>query len=230
MSSEPQISTSPVRVSIAWQRGLVLLVLCAVLVLIIASDGLHASLLRILEAGGDLIGERPVLGAGVFILLSALSAMLAFFSSAVLVPVALSTWGKPVTLVLLWGGWTLGGAIAYAIGRFLGRPVVTMFLTQETLSRYEDRISRQAPFGLVVLFQLALPSEIPGYILGLVRYRFWKFLLALVVAELPYALGTLYLGASFLERQPMTLIALGAAGALLMAGAIFLLRKRLRSS
>lgn len=230
MSSEPQTSTSPVRVSVAWQRGLVLLLLCGALVLVIASDGLHASLLRTLAAGADLIGERPVLGAVVFVVLSAVSAMLAFFSSAVLVPVALATWGKGLTLVLLWTGWTLGGAAAYAVGRFLGRPAVTTFLTAATLARYEDKISRHAPFGLVVLFQLALPSEIPGYVLGLVRYRFWRFLAALMLAELPYALGTLYLGASFMERQPWMLVALGVAGALLMAFAIFALRKRLRTS
>jgi uncharacterized membrane protein YdjX (TVP38/TMEM64 family) len=198
-------------------------------VLVIAWDGLHATLLRGLAAGAELIGERPVLGVVVFVVLSALSAMLAFFSSAVLVPVALSTWGKGLTLVLLWGGWTLGGAMAYAVGRYLGRPVVTVFLSEATIARYEDRISRHAPFGLVLLFQLALPSEIPGYVLGLVRYRFWRFLAALLLAELPYALGTLYLGASFLERQPLTLIALGVAGALLMGLAIYALRKRLRS-
>jgi uncharacterized membrane protein YdjX (TVP38/TMEM64 family) len=166
----------------------------------------------------------------VFLVLSALSAMLAFFSTAVLVPVALSTWGKALTLLLLWGGWTLGGVMAYSIGRFLGRPVVKTFLPEATVSRFEERISERTPFGLVLLFQLALPSEIPGYVLGLVRYRFLKFLGALMLAELPYAVGTLYLGASFLERQPLTLIALGVAGALLMALAILALRKRLRSA
>jgi uncharacterized membrane protein YdjX (TVP38/TMEM64 family) len=229
MSSEPQ-STSPVKLSAAWQRGLVLLLLCGALVLIVSSDALHGWLLRLLAAGGELIGERPVLGAVVFLVLSALSAMLAFFSTAVLVPVALSTWGKALTLLLLWGGWTLGGVMAYSIGRFLGRPVVKTFLPEATVSRFEERISERTPFGLVLLFQLALPSEIPGYVLGLVRYRFLKFLGALMLAELPYAVGTLYLGASFLERQPLTLIALGVAGALLMALAILALRKRLRSA
>lgn len=217
------------RLPAAWQRGLVLLLLCGALVVIVSSDALHRPLLRLLTAGGELIGERPVLGAAVFVVLSALSAMLAFFSTAVLVPVALSTWGKALTLLLLWGGWTLGGATAYAIGRYLGRPMVRVFLHEATISRLEERISKRTSFGLVFLFQLALPSEIPGYVLGLVRYRFWWYLGSLVLAELPYAVGTLFLGASFLERQPLALIGLGVAGALLMAVAIYLLRKRLRA-
>jgi uncharacterized membrane protein YdjX (TVP38/TMEM64 family) len=228
MSTEPQ-TAPPVRLSAAWQRGLVLLLLCGALVLIVSSDALHGWLMRLLAAGGELIGERPVLGAAVFVVLSALSAMLAFFSTAVLVPVALSTWGKALTLLLLWLGWTLGGVTAYTIGRFLGRPVVTVFLAEATVSRFEERISKRTPFSLVLLFQLALPSEIPGYVLGLVRYRFWWYLASLMLAELPYAVGTLYLGASFLDRQPLMLVALGVAGATLMAAAIFALRKRLRS-
>lgn len=230
MSSEPQAPAHPVRVSVALQRGIVLLLLCAVLVLVVSSDALHGALLRLLSAGGEVIGERPVLGAAVFVVLSAVSAMLAFFSSAVLVPVALSTWGKPLTLLLLWLGWALGGAAAYAVGRFLGRPAVTRLLSPATVARYEDRISRRTPFGLVLLFQLALPSEVPGYVLGLVRYSFWRYLASLMLAELPYAVGTLYLGASFLDRRPAMLVALGVAGALLMGCAIYALRKRLRSA
>ena len=44
-----------------------------------------------------------------FVLLAAISAVLAFFSSALLLPVAVFTWGSKVTFVLLWLGWLLGG-------------------------------------------------------------------------------------------------------------------------
>ena len=47
----------------------------------------------------------PVTGALVFFLFSAASAMLAFASSAVLVPSANLVWGKFVTFLLLWGGY-----------------------------------------------------------------------------------------------------------------------------
>ena len=57
-------------------------------------------------------------------MLAALSAMLAFFSSVVVVPVASHQWGPVATVALLWMGWLLGGTMAYAIGRFLGSRVV----------------------------------------------------------------------------------------------------------
>ena len=213
----------------AWRRGAVLVLACVILALVGTSDDLHEALVGVLDASSKLIAEHPVLGAALFVVLSALSAMLAFVSSAVLVPVALYTWGETVCAVLLWLGWILGGATAYTLGRWLGRPVVRWLLPTETLDRYEDRLSTQTPFGLIVLLQLALPSEVPGYLLGLVRYPFWRYLLALALAELPYAIGTVYLGASFLDRQLALLLALGAAGAVFMFLAVRTLQRRLQT-
>ncbi|HEX5718003.1 MAG TPA: VTT domain-containing protein, partial [Thermoanaerobaculia bacterium] len=192
-------------------------------------DDLHEALVGVLDASSKLIAERPVLGAALFVVLSALSAMLAFMSSAVLVPVALYAWGKTVCAILLWLGWILGGAAAYNLGRWLGRPVVRWLLPTETLDRYEDRLSKETPFGLIVLLQLAMPSEVPGYLLGLVRYPFWRYLLALALVELPYAVGTVYLGASFLDRRLALLLALGAAGAVFMFLAVRTLQRRLQT-
>lgn len=212
----------------AWRRGAVLVLACVILALVGTSDDLHRSLLSVLDAASKLIAERPILGAILFVLLSALSAMLAFVSSAVLVPVALYAWGETVCALLLWLGWILGGATAYTLGRWLGRPVVRWLLPTETLDRYEDRLSTETPFGLIVLLQLALPSEVPGYLLGLVRYPLWRYLLALGLAELPYAVGTVYLGESFLERRLVLLLALGVAGAVFMFLAVRSLHRRLQ--
>ncbi len=74
-----------------------------------------------------------------------------------------------------------------------------------------------------------MPSEIPGYVLGTLRYRFWLYLAALAIAELPYALGTVYLGASFLERESVTLILVGVVGVLVSVFAYRLYRDRARS-
>jgi uncharacterized membrane protein YdjX (TVP38/TMEM64 family) len=93
---------------------------------------------------------------------------------------------------------------------------------------YESRISRHASFGLVLLFQLAMPSEVPGYLLGLARYNFWKYLSALALAELPYAVATIYLGSSFLERRLYLLVAIGLAVAAFSGWALYTLHRRMR--
>lgn len=78
---------------------------------------------------------------------------------------------------------------------------------------------------MILLFQLALPSELPGYVLGLTRYRFPLFLLSLGLAELPYAVATVVLGHSFVQRQSGVVLIAGAAVATLSIGTFYALRK-----
>ena len=105
--------------------------------------------------------------------------------------------------------------------------MVTSVTSTAALARWEDRISAHAPFGLVFLFQLALPSEVPGYVLGLVRYDFAKYVLALAPAEVPFAVTTIYLGASFLERRILSFLGLGTFVALCSVWAFHMLQKHL---
>ena len=210
-----------------WKGAALLALICAVLALVASSDALHDALIRLLNAVGPLIRTYPAWGISLFVLFSAVSAMLAFFSTAVMVPAAITTWGAPATILLLWIGWLLGGISAYALARFLGRPVVKTLTTGEALASFEHRITARAPFRVVLLFQLAVPSEVPGYILGLARYSFHKYMLVLGIGELPYTVGTVYLGTSFLERRATALIAVGVLGALFVAWAFKALQRRI---
>jgi uncharacterized membrane protein YdjX (TVP38/TMEM64 family) len=193
------------------RRAAVLGLLLLLLVLVASSARLHGWLVSLLPTAEALIRARPVLGGLVFVLFAAASAMLAFVSSAVIVPVGVFVWGTSITMALLLLGWVLGGACAYSIGRFLGRSAVRALAPSSMLERYETRVSQRAPFAFILLFQLALPSEIPGYVLGLVRYHFGKYLAALTLAELPYSVATVFLGAGFVERRIALLVAVGAA-------------------
>ena len=73
---------------------------------------IHGQLLEWIAAAGPLIREHPGPGMAVFVVLAALSTLVAFFSSALLVPVAVYAWGPAVCVVLLWSGWLLGGVAA----------------------------------------------------------------------------------------------------------------------
>ncbi|HEY7505536.1 MAG TPA: hypothetical protein VH700_15675, partial [Gemmatimonadales bacterium] len=79
--------------------------------------------------------------------------------------------------------------------------------------------SRRSLIGIVLL-QLAVPSDLAGYAFGLIRCPFLPFIGALAVAEVPYAVGAVYLGVSFVERQIIPLLIVGLAGVLLSVLAI----------
>jgi uncharacterized membrane protein YdjX (TVP38/TMEM64 family) len=194
------------------KRLVLLLVLVVIATAIAATSPLHQAVVSMIGAAEPLIRQHAVAGAIVFVLLSALSAIVFFFSTAVITPVAVDAFGTVPTLLLLWMGWILGGFSAYAIGRFFGRRVVSWFVDPVRLRDYEHRAKRLVSFRHVLLFQLAVPSEIPGYVLGLAGCRFRTFALAMALGELPFAVGAVFLGESFLQRNYGLLLAIGIVG------------------
>ncbi|HEX9565022.1 MAG TPA: VTT domain-containing protein [Gemmatimonadaceae bacterium] len=192
-------------------RALWLVLLVAALIVLALSPATHAWLLSAFEQASELIESHPVTGAMSFVGLAAVSAMLAFFSSSLLVAPAVYAWGPTATVALLWLGWMLGGVASYSLARWIGRPALSVLLRRRSLDRLEAQVGPTTPFLAVFLFQVALPSEIPGCVLGIVRHPMGRYLAALALAELPWAVGTVLLGESFVERRIGTLVALGVA-------------------
>lgn len=210
----------------AWPAVLALVLVLAVL----ASDPAHRLLVELVQWTEELIRAHPVAGALAFVVASAASAMLAFFSSAVLIPAAAYAWGPWLTTLLLWLGWFVGGAFAYAIGRGLGRPLLAGAATTGRLGELRSRLPERITFSTALLVQLALPSEIPGYLFGILRVRPRIYLSAAALGELPYALAAVGFSQGLLDRRWTWLLAAGAAAALLIVVALALLRRRTRTT
>jgi uncharacterized membrane protein YdjX (TVP38/TMEM64 family) len=115
---------------------------------------------------------------------------------------------------------------AYTIALVFGRPMLRWIVANETLSRHQHLLEKRPRFLSVLLFQLAVPSEIPGYLLGLARYPLSRYLGALMIAELPYAAGTVLLGVGFLERDTATLVAVCLVGAVALMVLARVMRER----
>jgi uncharacterized membrane protein YdjX (TVP38/TMEM64 family) len=97
---------------------------------------------------------------------------------------------------------------------------VEILVRPGTLARYEGWARSGKTLVPMLMLQMAIPSDLASYLFGLVRCRFIVFVAALALAEVPYALGAIYLGTSFLERRIVPLLALGSAGVLLSLWAI----------
>jgi uncharacterized membrane protein YdjX (TVP38/TMEM64 family) len=113
------------------------------------------------------------------------------------------------------------------LSRWLGRSLLDRFGARRLLHRLEYWIRPDAPFGVVLILQLALPSELPGYLLGLVRYPLRKYCCALALAELPYALATVYVGQGLIERRGGLILGVGAVVGLLSLVAVYVLQSRM---
>jgi len=195
------------------RRTLALLLIVVSIVLIITSSAFE--LIRAwIDRADQIVAQNNLLSVAIFLVLSALSAMLAFFSTMVIIPVAVGAWGKLLTFILLWTGWLIGGIAAYAIGRYLGRPAVRWFVAEKRLKEVEARVDSSLSLPRLLLLQTALPSEVPAYILGTLRYPLRTYLYALMIVELPFAAGAVFIGDRFLQRDYILLSTIAVAGLL----------------
>ena len=216
-------SLSPrLRALLAWpfaisRRAAILAVAVSLAGFLTLSEGVHGRILAALALADPLFARHPVLGAVLFVCLAALSAMLVFFSGLILVPVGVQTWGQAGCFLLLWCGWVLGGLVTYSVGRRLGRPFVRRLLSVGAVARCEALIPAGGSFLTATLIQLAFPSDVSGYFFGLLGYQARVYLGALVFAELPYALGAVYLGSAFIHRQYWLLLSAAAVAAVAFA-------------
>jgi len=170
------------------------------------------------------MNAHPVTGAAVFFFFAAVSAMLAFTSSVVLVPPANLVWGKLITFLLLWGGWIVGAIAAFGIGN-VARPLLIRLGYQETLEHYQQFASKRMKFWAVLLFCFAIPSEVPGYLFGGLHYPFWRFLGAIAIVEAIYAFGIVIAGENLVAGRPFSLLATVAILIVIGIGARLLLSK-----
>lgn len=180
---------------------LIFLLLVISAVLFWLSSALQDSLYNFLKSVENLIRSHPLLGVLVFIVLTILSAMFVFFSTAVLVPVSVFVWGKEMTFVILLASWIIGGVASYFIGKYFGLKIVAHFVSLDRIEYYGKRITAHTGFSRMFLFRLLAPSEIPGYLLGMIRYKFSQYVIVTLLAELPFALGAVYASQIFLERK-----------------------------
>ncbi len=188
------------------KKKLILLAVALTVVLIFWSS------IVLQEEYGRLVGffesyvtARPVLSIFVFLILTVSSAMFFFFSSVWLVPVAVSVWGSLATVLLMLTGWLLGAIFSYILGRYAGYPILKYLIPSRKLDYYRDLFLENSSFPLVFLLRFTLPSEIPGYALGIIRFNFLKYLLITVLAEIPYALVAVYAIEAILSQDPVTL-------------------------
>jgi uncharacterized membrane protein YdjX (TVP38/TMEM64 family) len=165
--------------------------------------------------------------AVIFIVLAAFSALLSPFSSAPLVPIGVVLWGNSATAIFLFSGWLVGEIAAYFIGYYLGYPLVKQLVSSEKIEYLKNKIPKGSHFFIVLLFRLSMPAEIPGYVLGIAKYNFWKYLLATAMAELPYAFITSYAGKALLDNQPLVFLSLAGFGLLAMSTIFYFFNKKM---
>jgi uncharacterized membrane protein YdjX (TVP38/TMEM64 family) len=145
--------------------------------------------------------HNSLLSVAVFISLGALSTMISSFSSVPLVPIAVIVWGILPTALFLFIGWIIGDVLSYFIGYWAGNPILKRFISLENIEYYRRKIPPNAEFKLIFFFIMSMPSEVPNYTLGTLRYNFLRYFLIIGLGELIFAYFTAYAGQALLEKN-----------------------------
>lgn len=89
-------------------------------------------------------------------------------------------------------GLTLGSYLAFAIGRWLGRPFVEKLVSRTVLDKFDFLIANQGALFAFIFFSIpGFPKDYMCYILGLSPLRTRSFLFVAAVGRIP---GTIVLG------------------------------------
>lgn len=175
----------------------------------------------------EYIVAHEFLGATVFIIFAALSAVLSPFSSIPTIPLAVAVWGQELTLLFLVCGWFIGSVASYLIGHHGLHDVYKKVFPVKKIEKYRNQLSEHSEFMLVVLFRLAVPSEIVGLVLGSVRYDFPKYLVATLITEIPFAVISVYASEAFVLKDPVQLVIWFSVGFSILVIASVVLAKKI---
>lgn len=138
-----------------------------------------------------------IAGMLLFVLIIALSIILAPVSSIPLFPLGSGLWGWEVTGMLGTIGWTLGAVAAFMLARRFGVSIVRKVLPIKKIYRFEKRIPDENLFWTIVFLRMVTPIDGVSYLIGLFSNISLKsYTLATVIGLVPFTFITAYLGSA----------------------------------
>ncbi|WP_051722536.1 TVP38/TMEM64 family protein [Streptomyces albus] len=141
-------------------------------------------------------GPLSAWAAPAFVVVFAL-ATLAFFPKPVLNAAAGVLFGVPQGLLLAVAGTTLGAALAFGLGRGLGRDALRPLLKKRVLAALDRRLTDQG-FGSMLLLRLVpgMPFQAVNFAAAFSGMRLWPFTAATAAGVLPGTAAYVTAGAS----------------------------------
>jgi len=164
--------------------------------------------LRDLGTGGVLVLEAIVLAHAIV-----------FYPAEIVDAAAGYVWGFWLGLLLVHVGWVLSGFVAYAIGRYLGRPVVRRVVGDRRLAWAEAAIERGGWSALVAARLIPIvPFSLFSYVAGAARVPPWRFGWTTAAGYLPLTALSVLVGSRLHEFSVADpLVWLASAGLIALA-------------
>nr|WP_242025335.1 VTT domain-containing protein [Leptolyngbya sp. FACHB-36] len=154
-----------------------------------------------LENAQNSIKQAGVLAPILFILISAVSLIIAPLSGSSIFIIGGAVFGKETAFFLSWIASTLGCSLNFWISRKFGRRVAARLIGKTSLvelDRFMQRLKRQREILYMILL-MPIAQDIVSYAVGLTNVKYTHFLIALVISGAGIVAAYIYLGTSLLE-------------------------------
>ncbi|MEZ4742010.1 MAG: VTT domain-containing protein [Bdellovibrionota bacterium] len=103
-------------------------------------------------------------------------------------------------------GLSLGSAIAFILGRFVGLPLIRMMVTEKQMQRFSFvGEKKQGTIVLIVFFIPGFPKDALTYLFSLSRIGFWKFFFLSQIGRLPGTILLTFGASAIFEKNWMML-------------------------
>ncbi len=121
-------------------------------------------------------------------------------------------------------GIVLGSVLVFFIARFLGYPVVRLFVSSKQMEKYNFMINnKKTDAAMFVLFLIpGIPKDVLTYIAGITPVKPLKFFAIITIGRLPALLASSYIGSSTEKGNYVIVILLSVAAIILFAAGILL--------
>lgn len=99
-------------------------------------------------------------------------------------------------------GCFIGEVICFQLARFLGKDFVRLFISEEKLLIYRERLNSRKAYTICFLLYLmpGIPKDLICYIAGISGIDFTKFLIITMIARVPGIYGSIVMG-SLLQQN-----------------------------
>lgn len=101
-------------------------------------------------------------------------------------------WGVGLTMLAA----NISASVAYVIGRFFGRGVLSDEQSAGLLQRYADRLRRHSFATVLIMRFIYLPFDLVSYLAGFLSIRYLSFMLATILGTIPGTIAFVLLGAA----------------------------------
>ncbi|MCA9951323.1 MAG: TVP38/TMEM64 family protein [Anaerolineales bacterium] len=135
-------------------------------------------------------------GALLYILIYALRALILFPATVLTVLGGFlfgPFWGVTFTII----GANLSAMVAYLVGRFFGKGLLSSEEGSGLAQKYADRIRENSFESVLIMRLIFLPYDLVNYLSGFLRIDWKAFLLATIIGSLPGTISFVLLGSSF---------------------------------